>query len=180
MGECTQSCVGGPCKDDLSKITCGVNKEVMESPCIVYSIDSNNQWQFEINVLAKTPCEVHTFDRFVKPDNDRLHFHHVCLGSKNTDAPEEKSKVEFWTMRKMQQTLKHTQIDLLLKVDIEGYEFPMFEAWPTLTDTSAAAAVLPMQVLVEVHYQTQMQELSHSARVDWKFSNDMVNLQKYL
>ena len=186
MGECTQSCVGGPCKDDLSKIACGVNKEVMEAPCVVYSIGSNNQWQFEIDVLAKTPCEVHTFDctgpkeRFVKPDNDRLHFHHVCLGSKNADAPEKKSKVhgEFWTMRKMQQTLKHTQIDLL-KVDIEGYEFLMFEAWPTLTDTSAATAVLPMQVLVEVHYQTQMSELSHSARVDWKFSNDMVNLQKH-
>ena len=187
MGGCTQNCIGGPCRNDKSKITCGVNKEVMEAPCVVYSIGSNNQWQFELDVLAKTPCEVHTFDctgpkeRFKKPDNDRSHFHHVCLGTKNVDAPapEDRGAVhgEFWTLSKMQQTLKHTQIDLF-KADIEGYEFPMFEAWPILTEISAATAVLPMQVLVEIHYQTQMPELSWHKRVDWKFSNDMVNLQE--
>ena len=192
MGECTQNCIGGPCRADVSKITCGVDEEVMEAPCVVYSVGGNNQWQFENDVLAKTPCEVHTFDctgpkeRFVKPDNDRLHFHHVCLGSKNVDAPAPEDRPdsvqsvhgEFWTLRKMQQALNHTQIDLF-KVDIEGYEFPMFEAWPTLTEISAATAVLPMQVLVEVHYQTHMPELSWHRKVDWKWSNDMVNLQKH-
>ena len=36
-----------------------------------------------------------------------------------------------------------------------------------------------MQVLVEVHYQTHMPELSWHRRVTWKWSNDMVNLQKH-
>jgi hypothetical protein len=192
MGGCNTTCVGGPCRRDTSKITCGVAEGDMEAPCVVYSVGGNNQWEFEMDVLAKTPCEVHTFDctgpitRFTKPEHERLHFHHVCLGQKNKPAPaepasESKSAVhgEFWTLEKMQKTLKHSQIDLF-KIDIEGYEFPMLDFWPDLTDMNAPTAVLPMQVLVEVHYQTHMTELSGHPRIDWKFSTDLINLQTHL
>jgi len=191
MGSCKKTCVGGECGSDLSKIVCGLleDEDKMEAPCVVYSIGGNNQWDFELDVLSKTPCEVHTFDctrnreRFRKPDNDRLHFHYVCLGTVNkpeTKDEKDSGKItqgEFWTLEKMQRKLNHLQIDLF-KVDIEGYEWPMFESWPTLTDMRSLTTALPMQVLVEVHYRTQMPELS-SGLLDWKWTTDMINLQAH-
>lgn len=180
MGSCDQTCIGGKCEKDASKIACGVKMNKMEAPCVVYSIGGNNQWQFEEDVLQKTPCEVHTFDctgkesRFVKPDHPRLFFHYVCLGSKNKNATS--TYGEFWTLEKMQKTLGHNVIDLF-KADIEGYEFPMFESWSMLTDYRSSETVLPMQVLVEVHYRTQMKELAMSKKDDWKFGTDMIHLQ---
>ncbi len=129
MGDCAFDCVGGECRRDESKIACGVT--AVEAPCVVYSIGGNNKWAFEKDLLQKTPCEIHTFDctglreRFDKPDNDRLHFHHVCLGTANAPAPKTPPTShndiggEFWTLEKMQKTLNHTQIDLF-KMDIEG------------------------------------------------------------
>lgn len=186
MGSCDEVCIGGACRQDTLKTSCGVNEGEMKSPCVVYSIGGNNQWEFELDVLTKTPCEVHTFDctgpieRFKKPEHNRLHFHHVCLGQRNKPGPEAetpKGSGEFWTLEKMQTSLNHSQIDLF-KADIEGYEWGMFESWPTLTHTHASTTVLPMQVLVEVHYRTHMTELALS-RNDFKFSTDMINLQSH-
>ena len=182
MGGCNETCVGGMCKEDESKITCGVQEGSMEAPCVVYSIGGNNKWDFEMDLLKKTPCTVHTFDctgdisRFKIPDHDRLHFHYICLGDENKPATSDQG--EFWTLNKMQKTFNHTQIDLL-KVDIEGYEWPLFHSWPTLTDITAPTTVLPMQVLVEVHYQTNRQPLSLKKNFDWKFTTDMINLQSH-
>ena len=181
MGSCNQTCLGGPCRRDTSKIACGVQENTMQAPCVVYSIGGNNFWQFEVDVLAKTPCEVHTFDctgnitRFQVPENPRLHFHHICLGTKNQVT----ETGEFWTLDKMTEQLNHTQIDLF-KMDIEGYEFPLLTNWPIRTEKSYDNTVIPMQVLVEVHYQTHMPELAGNRKRDWKFATDMVNLQERL
>lgn len=129
MGNCTFSCVGGSCRHDQSKIVCGL--EAVRSPCVVYSIGGNNQWNFELDVLEKTPCEVHTFDctgpleRFHVPKNRRLHFHHVCLGTSDLAAPKNPRQEihgEFWTLEKMKKMCGHSQIDLI-KIDIEGKIF---------------------------------------------------------
>jgi hypothetical protein len=57
---------------------------------------------------------------------------------------------EIWTLLEMQQRLGHKRIDLL-KVDIEGWEFPLFESWPELAYTKDSERILlPMQLLVEV------------------------------
>jgi len=179
MGSCNKTCIGGKCGEDASKIACGVEDNQMEAPCVVYSIGGNNRWSFEDDIIKKTPCEVHTFDctgresRFDKREHPRSTFHYVCLGSKNKKAT--KDYGEFWTLEKIQKTLGHNVIDLL-KVDIEGYEFPMFESWPTLTHYMSSETALPMQVLVEVHYQTHMPELGNRTR-QWKFGTDMINLQ---
>jgi len=193
MGACNTTCIGGACRKDTSKIVClGDNDSVYEKnsslsaaknygePCVVYSIGGNNQWEFELDVLSKTPCEVHTFDctgpitRFHKPESDRLHFHHVCLGTQHKPGPDKWG--EFWTLEKIQETLRHPRIDLF-KMDIEGYEWPLFESWPLLSEKRAPTTVLPMQILVEVHYKTQMTELAVNAKKDFKFSNDMIHLQ---
>lgn len=197
MGEgCEQTCLGGECRSDESKISCGIQKGLAmtkestsistsmvsssSSPCIVYSIGSNNEWGFEKDVLKKTPCEVHTFDctgerdRFEPPDDPRLHFHFICLGTTNAL----KDTGEFWTLEQMQKRLNHLQIDLL-KIDIEGYEWPLFNTWPNLRDINSPNTVLPMQILVEVHYQTQMKELAKETHIDFKFATDMINLHEH-
>jgi hypothetical protein len=181
MGSCEQTCIGGACRRDVSKIACGVDTKNMEAPCVVYSVGGNNEWQFELDVLQKTPCEVHTFDctgdieRFQVPEDPRLHFHHICLGTTNKKT----ETGQFWTLDQMTSTFNHTKIDLF-KIDIEGYEFPMFQAWPNRNHKTYDTAVLPMQVLVEVHYQTHMPELSGHRKINWKFSTDMINLQEHL
>ena len=162
---CEQNCIGGRCKSDTSKIACGVTQQNMVAPCVVYSIGGNNQWEFERGILDNSPCDVHTFDctgpktRYTRqPNSTRSHFHHVCLGTQFIPAPVEPPKSntaphgEFWTLPQIQNSLQHAQIDLL-KLDIEGWEWPLFNSWPTLTDMAAPTTVLPMQILVEVHYR---------------------------
>jgi len=201
MATCqSKDCVGGPCQSDLSKIVCGLTElqKKEQDECIIYSIGGNNQWDFELDLLQKTPCEVHTFDctglptRFEKPTHDRLHFHHVCLGIKHEDAiaPEACRRVQkkcgaTWTLLEMQQQLGHDRIDLL-KIDIEGWEWPLLQSWPLLIeegDMSRQVVVLPMQILMEVHYRTPFKVL-RTRKVRWnkdfKFAIDMVELQARL
>jgi hypothetical protein len=163
MAKCkSPTCVGGACRKDDSKIVCGMEelqKQQTEStkkdkdtnntttppPCVVYSIGGNNEWQFELDLLRHTPCEIHTFDctghksRFKVPSsehkdnahNNRLHFHHVCLVAYPELAGEPRPsymKGDYWTLLEMQQKLNHQRIDLL-KVDIEGWEFSLFDSW---------------------------------------------------
>jgi hypothetical protein len=165
MTNCTSiSCAGGACRDDTSKIVCGLeelNKEatIKTDTCIVYSIGGNNQWEFELDILSRTTCDVHTFDctgprsRFQVPNNPRLHFHHACLSAYPELVGEPRPgfmRGQIWTLLKMQQRLGHKRIDLL-KVDIEGWEFPLFESWPDLYRTKESERILlPMQLLVEV------------------------------
>ena len=198
MAHCSnKTCVGGMCRQDTSKIVCGLEQlataatEQQPSSCVVYSIGGNNHWEFELDILAKTPCQVHTFDctgsitRFEKPQNERLYFHHVCLGTIHEDAPQNcsgnKKCGETWTLLEIQQKLGHDRIDLF-KIDIEGYEWNLLESWPELSDAHSDM-VLPFQILVEVHYQTQFADLRHPGtqnNQDWRFPRDMVHLQAHL
>ena len=186
MGSCMMSCMGGACKEDRSKIVCGNHSKdgavsSLSAPCVVYSIGSANHWGFELDILKNTPCEVHTFDctgprsRFNPPNDDRLYFHHICLGTSH----KVNEVGEFWTLDEMTSTYQHNRIDLL-KVDIEGYEWPLLQSWPELDAINAPTTVLPMQVLVEVHYQSQFQELAVTKHADFKFATDMISLQAHL
>ena len=195
MATCQDKTQVGGRRKDTSKIVCGLEELKKVDHCVVYSVGGNNQWQFELDLLEKTPCEVHTFDctgpttRFQKPDNDRIHFHHVCLGTVHEDAiPTEQCADlnkcgETWTLLEMQRKLNHTRIDLF-KIDIEGYEWPILESWPQNSDPDAKELWLPMQMLIEVHYRTGFLDLQPfiggNHRWDFQWARDMVNLQAHL
>lgn len=199
MSACNQTCVGGPCGGDESKIICGEEqlKQLKNRECVVYSIGGNNKWQFEIDILKDTPCEVHTFDctgsisRFQKPDSDRLTFHHICLGASSKPGPIRNCTTEgrnfvcgpTMTLSDIQSMLGHDHIDLL-KFDIEGYEWPIFNSWPELSNvTSSAQFVYPMQILVEIHYRTQFPDLrlpGQKRSDDFRSAEDLVMLQAHL
>jgi len=191
-GGCNQSCVGGPCQSDVSKIVCGLQN--LAPGCVVYSIGGNNQWQFERDILAKTPCEVHTFDctgprdRFQIPDDPRLHFHYTCLSAKPspsrpvgecTDRNDRNVCGDMKTLSQIQSMFNHTQIDLL-KMDIEGFEHGLFMSWGVLGDETEPLQVLPMQILVELHYRTGMKELAPHHRMDFLNEVDLWELQTHL
>jgi heptaprenylglyceryl phosphate synthase len=77
------------------------------------------------------------------------------------------------TLYEIQMMLGHKRIDLF-KMDIEGHEWPVFESWSELSDTNQASdKVLPMQVLVEIHYQWV--ELKHEF-----LAANLVRLQEHL
>ena len=219
MTTCAErECIGGRCGSDVSKIACGLSglREQSSSSssnnnnnkgCIVYSLGGNNQWEFELDALQKTPCQVHTFDctgsidRFKVPEHERLHFHHICIGATDEPAPAtcatKSGKYNAWTkcgptmtLGGVQKKLKHEQIDLY-KMDIEGYEVPIFRSWPELTDANALntknnglLASLPMQLLVEIHYKTTFQDLWKPGQTSmWdRFLTpvDLVELQRHL
>ena len=56
---------------------------------------------------------------------------------------------EMMTLSQLQKKLNHTSL-ALLKIDVEGFEIPLFRSWWV----GAEAASMPTQVLVEVHYYT--------------------------
>lgn len=195
MAPCSYSCTG-ECRADNSKIVCGM--EHLQEGCIIYSIGGNNNWEFEENLYDMTPCHIYTFDctgpreRFDPPERirDRHSFYHICLATEPRPPPEEiewqgRSKNTIYgameTLQGMQAMLNHTRLDLL-KMDIEGYEWPIFDSWPELVDLEESSKVsLPMQILTEVHYVTQMRDLRPAQpEVPFKTEIELVHLQEHL
>ncbi len=91
MDNCTFDCIGGECCRDKSKIACGVT--VIEAPCVVYSIEGNNNWAFEKDLLQKTPCEIYMFDCTRLRENDLINramidctFITFCLCTSSQDS----------------------------------------------------------------------------------------------
>lgn len=182
-------CVGGECSDDPSKIMCGLNHLSQIDDCIIYSIGSHNHWEFEQDMLKKTKCQIHTFDctgqaaRFTKmPNSDRQYFHHICLGGterKGLGAGKACKSVaslcgDTMTLGQIQTLLGHSKIDLL-KMDIEGWEWPIFDIERTNTN-------MPMQVLMEVHYNAGRHGGTPGVVHDHAMSSaaDIIRLQSHL
>jgi hypothetical protein len=173
MGRCEQACVGGKCRDDASKIICGFDR-VPEENCIVYSLGSNNDFWFELGVLQRSPCTVYTFDctgprsRFDRvPKSPRLHFYHYYIGDATRPAPlpaslppllvgvhDRRMHGAMDTLPDLIAHLGHSHVDIF-KMDIEGYEYPVFEGMFLMDRPSDVYSfVLPRQILVELHWNT--------------------------
>ena len=178
----TIDCIGGPCGQDESKQVCGLERLRQRKNCVVYSIGSDNFWGFEIDLLRRTRCEVHTFDctgpasRFTPPRSNKHHFHHVCLGPRHEKDNSHAKCLkcgETWTLQEMQDRLGHKHVDLL-KMDIEGHEWPVFESWSSLSNNQID---LPRQIVVEMHYRdfTAFPELGNFGQPP-----DMVTMQRRL
>ena len=115
--------------------------------CVVYSIGSNNEWDFDLSIAKATNCEIHTFDcnvaiPKVPPKlSSRLTFHKFCVAGRNELDAEGHA---FRTLASIQAELGHKKVDLL-KVDIEGFEWELFNTWEDTQST------LPFQISTELH-----------------------------
>jgi len=150
MTDCQKSCIGGPCLSDESKIVCGLDQ--LQKNCLVNSIGGNNQWKFERHILSQTPCHVHTSDCTPPRASQNLVTINLAfimfVWAANTCLANDAVCGPVMTL-----LLGHEQIDLL-KMDVEGYKWPVFESWPVLSSTISSNKediILPMQVLVEIH-----------------------------
>jgi FkbM family methyltransferase len=115
--------------------------------CLVYSIGSNNQFDFENGLLAQYPhCEVHTFDHTSSPpgprDNQAVNFHSLRL---STFDDMDSHNITLPTAIKL---LSHTGRWInILKIDIEGDEYKVLR--PLLKQGSLLQNVV--QILIELH-----------------------------
>ena len=174
-------------QDHAAKIICGL--EILQKPpCVIYSIGSNNVWRFEKSLLRETSCEIHTFDcTGPKERFDRIpqgvHFHHVCLAAEPGPPLGCTNKEALcgprMTIDQIQEQLEHETIDLL-KIDIEGWEMPMFRAW------THDLTVLPRQLLAEFHYVTIYKQLAGddatqmNGGLELQTPRDLVELQAHM
>ncbi|KAL4425792.1 hypothetical protein ABPG75_009808 [Micractinium tetrahymenae] len=133
--------------DDGGKFICP--SEALEQPgCVVYSLGSAGNFDFEEEVLKSTPCEVHSFDcTYDGADlpgyKGRHRYHKICVGQAGSGAAVAGDAV-FMTYPAILAMLNHTRVDLL-KIDVEGFEMDVFSGWKP-------ACQLPMQIAMEVHY----------------------------
>ncbi len=66
---------------DGGKMFCDLG--VLEAPCLLISLGSYNDYSFEQDLLAKTKCEIHSFDCTVDGFSvgpGRHFFHKKCIG----------------------------------------------------------------------------------------------------
>jgi hypothetical protein len=146
---------------DGSKIMCGL--EIMErnTSCIIYSLGSFNNFNFEFDVLKQTSCEIHTYDCTSEPPQKtaNLYFHKICMGETSHLQPYTFPFVGqpmnpylnntslFKPFHTIVQENNHTHVHIL-KMDIEGGEYSVFA---DLLKNSAETN-LPYQISFESHW----------------------------
>lgn len=126
-------------------------------PCVVFSIGSNNQWFFELNVFKESNCMIETFDCTTNATipthiKSRTRFHPYCL-SKTSNLPTSSYK----TLQELIALTGRTKGPDYLKMDIEGYE------WGVLQGFIETALVnghdfLPKQIYAEFHLDREQDE----------------------
>ncbi|XRB17811.1 methyltransferase domain-containing protein [Pseudoscourfieldia marina] len=149
---------------DGPKFLCGLDVVGSdEGDCLVFSLGSNADTQFENAVHKRRPkCAIHTFDptlddqkkRFVRKEQERgiLRFHEVGGGGESRSHPFPVESVESLLSRVLPnqttRSVASTTIDLL-KMDIEGFEYETISK--ALRNCNTRGAPIFDQLAVEVH-----------------------------
>lgn len=145
---------------DGGKWLCDLPALAGDEGCVVYSLGSNGQFEFELEMVARTPCTVHTFDctldaaTLVLPSSPRIHFHALCAGEGSAEDP------RYQSLAALAAGLGHSRVDLL-KMDIEGFEYRVVESLykDVLRGAPGAEQLMPLQISLEVHTQTHFSVL---------------------
>jgi hypothetical protein len=98
-------------------------KPIDGNQCIVYSIGSNNVWDFEVHMVKESDCKIETFDCSVAnatmPDEikSRTRFHKVCLG--HATSEKKNSDNTFMPLAQLNTLVGRKEGPDYLKMDIE-------------------------------------------------------------
>lgn len=122
--------------------------------CITYGIGIADDSHFEQR-MQDMGCETHAFDCTISPDSPavvgkKFKFHNWCIGEKQnvnmskTVYVDDDKKLQFKTLTDTMKELGHTYVDLL-KFDIEGFEWKLFETQILKSEVS------PEQLSFELH-----------------------------
>lgn len=128
----------------------------------MFSVGSNNQWTFEEDAVARTPCKIYTFDCTISnptPPSSvqgRVTFLRLCAGGV---ADTGRSIATYKGL------LDATggERPAYLKFDAEGYEFETLSAFLQ----HAVHRDMPQQIALEVHFQSPLFDLGEEAL--WRF-----------
>lgn len=146
----------------------------VSSECHMFSIGSNDQWGFEVDVHKKLPdCVTHTFDCTLKnnqprkkPKSDQIRFYPYCIGGgtvtdqNNNEDKGNQKKERFLPYHELWKRTNMTQPPQLLKIDVEGFEFGVI---PSMLRDSPSD-IWPEQIMMEVHWATRMVEVPSMLR----------------
>jgi Methyltransferase domain len=162
---CTQSFRKSPsvtAAKDGGKWICGLERLAQQSACIVYSIGSKGQYDFENAVAAMAPnCKIFTFDCTFKPSTVPpavTAYYSWCLDVENRLVDH---LGETRTLQNLSTTLGHKHIDLL-KIDVEGYEWAVIDS---IGDWRVSIG----QLLMEMHPQKHPKESLSASRLNLYF-----------
>lgn len=134
-------------------------KDPSKPGCIIYSVGSNCDFQFELGMqeaVGVGVCEYHTFDmgnyeHCMPKELQNAHYHRwgIVKQKKHPNLLSKKHP-QGWTMHGLKDTIKmlgHDTLDAIdvFKIDCEGCEWTSFDDWldPEMPDL--------MQILVEIH-----------------------------
>ena len=152
-------------KGDGEKRACGLTK--LMSPCRIFSIGSSQVWDFEAEIVERTPCHVDTFDCTGDPQlmppaqlRSRVKLHHVCIGASNVTRYSDNHPRVFLDWQSMLNLVKLDKPPDFLKMDVEGFEYDVIRS----ILRNSPPELLPTQIGFELHYKTQMTELSWYGR----------------
>jgi hypothetical protein len=125
--------------------------------CVVLSVGSNNVFEFESQIVRRTPCSIEICDCTVDTPRmpaavaARARFHKLCLG--RVDSMQ--GGMQFVSYSSLVHRLGLRRVDIL-RLDIEGHEFDSVLAMIEAEHAAAArrhALPLPFQLVTELHYQ---------------------------
>ena len=134
---------------DGGKLVCV--DHIIQNACIVYSLGSRLDFSFEIDVVKRLGCVVHTFDCTVgNPESVpyNVTFHPWCVGGQDeqrivsSDLGHQGETGQYYTLSTIMSKLNHLNVDLL-KMDIERYEFDVVD--------SLQNGNVPWQIVFETH-----------------------------
>lgn len=130
-----------------------VLQDIDDTPCLVYGAGIADDSGFEQSMADR--CEVHAFDCTLTSEAESVRgkkftFHKWCIGSpmsfenSNYAQGQEEGSHKFHTLSQSMKLLNHTKLDLL-KFDIEGFEWKLFE------EDLLKSEYMPEQLSFELH-----------------------------
>ena len=138
---------------DGGKWVCGVKSILQQPACLVYAAGSNGEPSFERALAKYTACDIHVFDHTLGAAQTKtvqavasVRLHNIGLAEEGTPA-----KANMRALSEIMGELQHEWIDVL-KMDIEGAEWPLLESWYRVQNSTLPAT----QLLVEFHFQAGM------------------------
>jgi len=161
---------------DGTRDICAWSTYTNRNPCLIYSLGSNLDFQFENFVRGHTKnCMIHTFDCTIKDPNwksarlvdnsGRVFFHPICISAVDGD-PNDK----FLTIESIMKQLNHTPNSVsLMKIDIEAYEHRIINSW------NFSNKFLPEQITIEVHSTTEPQTSKYRYKSIGELTNEYIH-----
>ena len=145
--QCSQERMGK--LGDGGKWVCGVRSLLQHPACLVYAAGSNGEPSFERALTEHTACDIHVFDHTLGAAQsvtvqavDSVRLHDMGLAAEGALA-----KANMRALSEILGELQHQWIDVL-KMDIEGAEWPLLESWYRVQNRTLPAT----QLLIEFHF----------------------------